>query len=132
MKELCSTAIPDLDYDDPVEDKDQDKDSDFKSPNSKKSISDSEISYNKSSLFISPTQSKSSFSKQEMSLYMPSFDEVESFDVWSGEYAYLGTGRCGKVFMGTVNGKKVAVKVTIFILLLFLIIKYVIYRFIII
>ena len=83
-------------------DSDDDQDPDFKSP------------------------SKSSFSNQKTSLYMPTFEHVKSLDVWSGKYAFLGNGRCGKVFMGTVNGKKVAVKVNIFIVILFLIIKYVI------
>jgi hypothetical protein len=127
--------------DDQDQDPDKDKDPDFKSPNSKRSkksrrsISNSEISrpstrsstsQTKCSIFISPPQPKLLFSKQETSLNMPSFDQVESFDVWSGKYAYLGGGRCGTVFMGAVNGKKVAVKVTIFILIFFLIIKYVI------
>ena len=53
-------------------------------------------------------------SKSTSSLYMPSFEDVKSLNVWSGEYAFLGNGRCGKVFMGAVNGKKVAVKISFF------------------
>lgn len=108
------------------QDKNNDKDPDYRSPKPKKprrSNSDSDLSrvhFTRSSstqqdtcsiFTTTPHHSKSPFSKQKTSLHLPTFENVKSLDVWSGKYAFLGDGRCGKVFMGAVNGKRVAVKV---------------------
>jgi hypothetical protein len=54
--------------------------------------------------------------KQKVSLKIPDFSHVNSLDIWSCKQGFLGNGRCGRVFIGFVNGIKVAVKVSFFIL----------------